>query len=82
MRSIGTSVASAVAGVVLARLTTDFGGFALPSENGFRVVMVLGAGASLLACALAAFLPKAPAATASATAAVAPERTADVPSVG
>ncbi len=30
MRSIGTSFASAVAGVVLAQMTTDFGGYALP----------------------------------------------------
>ncbi|MFG3105009.1 MFS transporter [Streptomyces sp. NPDC048182] len=57
MRSIGTSVASAVAGVVLAQLTVDLGGFALPSENAFKVVMVLGAGAALLACALASCLP-------------------------
>ncbi|MEU5366657.1 MFS transporter [Streptomyces sp. NPDC005925] len=82
MRSIGTSVASAVAGVLLARLTTDFGGFALPSEDGFKVVMALGAGAALLACALAAFLPTAPAAPSPATAPVTPERTADAPSVG
>ncbi|MDT0321088.1 MFS transporter [Streptomyces millisiae] len=58
MRSIGTSVASAVAGVILAQLTTSFGGFPLPSENGFRVVMGIGAGAALLAFALAGFLPR------------------------
>ncbi|MGW2290628.1 MFS transporter [Streptomyces phaeochromogenes] len=58
MRSIGTSFASAVAGVVLAQMTTDFGSFALPSENGFKVVMAIGAGAALLALVLAAFLPR------------------------
>ncbi|MFD8006995.1 MFS transporter [Streptomyces mirabilis] len=57
MRSIGTSFASAIAGVVLAQMTTDFGTAALPSENGFKVVMAIGAGAALLALALAAFLP-------------------------
>ncbi|MFC8200464.1 MFS transporter [Streptomyces sp. NPDC057298] len=57
MRSIGTSFASAVAGVVLAQMTTDFGTTALPSENGFKVVMAIGAGAALLALVLAAFLP-------------------------
>ncbi|WP_371650317.1 MFS transporter [Streptomyces mirabilis] len=57
MRSIGTSFASAIAGVVLAQMTTDFGTTALPSENGFKVVMAIGAGAALLALALAAFLP-------------------------
>jgi MFS family permease len=58
MRSIGTSTASAVAGVILAQMTTDFGGVALPSQNGFRVVMALGAGAALLALGIAAFLPQ------------------------
>ncbi|MEV5101283.1 MFS transporter [Streptomyces massasporeus] len=58
MRSMGTSFASALAGVILAQLTTDFGGHALPSENGFKSVMALGAGSALLAFALAAFLPR------------------------
>ncbi|MFD8819422.1 MFS transporter, partial [Streptomyces sp. NPDC059627] len=49
MRSIGTSVASAVAGVVLSQLTIDLGGTTLPSENGFKVVMAIGAGAAVLA---------------------------------
>ncbi|WP_340378003.1 MFS transporter [Streptomyces sp. SS7] len=57
MRSLGTSFASAVAGVVLARLTTDFGGYALPSENGFKAVMAIGAGAALVAFLLALFIP-------------------------
>jgi MFS family permease len=57
MRSIGTSVASAVAGVVLAQMTTDLGGYALPSENGFKAVMALGSGAALFALVLASFLP-------------------------
>jgi len=58
MRSIGTSIASAVAGVILAQMTTTFGSTALPSENGFKTVMALGAGAALLAFALASFLPR------------------------
>jgi len=57
MRSLGTSFASALAGVILARMTTDFGGTALPSENGFKVVMAIGAGAALLALAVATFIP-------------------------
>ena len=56
MRSIGTSFASAIAGVVLAQMTIDFGGQALPSENSFRVVMAIGAGSALLALVLASFL--------------------------
>ncbi|MER7721676.1 MFS transporter [Streptomyces flaveolus] len=57
MRSIGTSVASAIAGVILAQLTVSLGGFALPSENAFKVVMGIGAGAALLAFVLASFIP-------------------------
>ncbi|MEU5765026.1 MFS transporter [Streptomyces asoensis] len=58
MRSIGTSTASAVAGVILARTTTDFGGAQLPSENGFKVVLAVGCAAALLALAVAAFIPR------------------------
>ncbi|KMS68907.1 hypothetical protein ACM01_37150 [Streptomyces viridochromogenes] len=58
MRSLATSFAGAIAGVVLAQMTTDFGGYALPSENGFKVVMAIGAGAALLAFAVATCIPK------------------------
>ncbi|MET7733228.1 MFS transporter [Streptomyces sp. NPDC005402] len=58
MRSLGTSFASALAGVILAQMTTDFGGIALPSENGFKVVMAIGAGAALLAFVVATFIPR------------------------
>ncbi|QNP68899.1 MFS transporter [Streptomyces roseirectus] len=58
MRSIGTSTASAVAGVILAQLTTGFHGVALPSENGFKVVMAVGSGAAVLAFVVAAFIPR------------------------
>ncbi|GGN26672.1 MFS transporter [Streptomyces fuscichromogenes] len=58
MRSLGTSFASALAGVILAQMTTDFGGHALPSENGFKVVMAIGAGAALLAFLVATLIPR------------------------
>lgn len=58
MRSLGTSTASAVAGVILAQMTTDFGGYALPSENAFKVVLAVGAGAALLAFVVASFIPR------------------------
>jgi MFS family permease len=58
MRSIGTSISSAVAGVVLAQLTITFGPAVLPSRDGFRVVMVVGAAAALIALLVAAFLPR------------------------
>ncbi|WP_425315292.1 hypothetical protein [Streptomyces viridochromogenes] len=33
-------------------MTTDFAGHALPSENGFKTVLAIGAGAAALCCAL------------------------------
>lgn len=50
MRAIGTSVSSAVAGVVLTQVTVPFS---------FKLIMGLGAATALLACAVAAFIPKA-----------------------
>ncbi|MEU2289153.1 MFS transporter [Streptomyces sp. NPDC013178] len=67
MRSIGTSTASAVAGVILAQMTTTFGTAALPSENGFKVVMAVGSGAAVLAFLVAAFIPRQRTAAAPAT---------------
>ncbi|MEH0638911.1 MFS transporter [Streptomyces bottropensis] len=58
MRSIGTSCASAVAAVILSQMTTTVGSVSVPSENGFKTVMAVGAGAGLLACALASFIPR------------------------
>ncbi|MFC6160497.1 MFS transporter [Kribbella jiaozuonensis] len=57
MRSIGTSVSSAVAGVILANLTIRLGGYTLPSQSGFRTVLLIGAGAALAALAIASFIP-------------------------
>lgn len=45
--------------MILAQMTTDLGGYALPSENGFKVVLAVGAGAALLAFVVASFIPKA-----------------------
>ncbi|MGW2717887.1 MFS transporter [Streptomyces sp. NPDC001492] len=58
MRSIGTSTASAVAGVVLSQMTIGLGGTLLPSENGFKTVLAIGGGAALLAFAVASFIPR------------------------
>ncbi|SFJ95651.1 drug resistance transporter, EmrB/QacA subfamily [Amycolatopsis sacchari] len=57
MRSIGTSVSSAVAGVILAHLTMRLGPVAVPTESAFKVVLVVGGAAALGAFAIAAFLP-------------------------
>ncbi|RLL69834.1 MFS transporter [Streptomyces sp. Z26] len=60
MRSLGTSFSAAVVGVVLAEMSTTMGGHALPSENGFRVALLIGSGVALLAAAVAAVIPAAP----------------------
>ncbi|MGW8884913.1 MFS transporter [Streptomyces sp. NPDC055749] len=65
MRSIGSSVAAAVMGVVLAQMTTDFGGFLLPSEDGFRAALMIGCGVGLAAAVVASFIPVRPTAAAS-----------------
>ncbi|MER5754504.1 MFS transporter [Streptomyces sp. NPDC002088] len=58
MRSLGASFSSAVIGVLLAQMTTTSGSLSVPSENGFRTVMAVGAGAAVLALLLAFFLPR------------------------
>jgi EmrB/QacA subfamily drug resistance transporter len=57
MRSIGTSAASAVAGVVLAHMTITLGSATVPAQSGFRVVLGIGAISALVALSIAAFLP-------------------------
>jgi MFS family permease len=57
MRAIGTSTSSAVAGVILAQLTVSFGPVAVPSQDGFRLIMALGSATALAAFAIAAFIP-------------------------
>jgi MFS family permease len=58
MRAIGISAASAIAGVILAQLTTPFAGTNLPSQTAFQVIMAIGAAAALLALIIAAFIPR------------------------
>ncbi|WP_182348961.1 MFS transporter [Tomitella gaofuii] len=58
MRSLGTSFASAIAGVVLASVTMDLGGAPVPSEDAFTIVMLAAAGASVVAFVIAALMPK------------------------
>jgi predicted MFS family arabinose efflux permease len=56
-RSVGTSVAGAVIGVVLANTTNSFDSVALASMTGFRISFVIASGASLMAMVTAALLP-------------------------
>ncbi|MFJ6433992.1 MFS transporter [Streptomyces sp. NPDC091416] len=57
MRSIGSSLAAAVIGVVMAQMTTDFGGHALTTAGGFRAAMLIGCVVALAAAALAVLIP-------------------------
>ncbi|MFJ4221789.1 MFS transporter [Curtobacterium luteum] len=58
MRSIGTSVSSAVAGLVLAQMTVSVGTAQIPSQDAFRIVLGIAAAAALVALTIAAFLPR------------------------
>lgn len=58
MRSIGTSVSSAVIGMVLANTAHHVGGAAIPTMHGFRVSFLIATAAVALGVLLALFLPK------------------------
>ncbi|MGV9899155.1 MFS transporter [Streptomyces tendae] len=58
MRSIGTSVSSAVIGMVLANTSNDVGGVAVPTLHGFRVSFLIAAAAVAVGLVLAFFLPR------------------------
>ncbi|MET7512696.1 MFS transporter [Streptomyces sp. NPDC005480] len=58
MRSIGTSVSSAVIGMVLANTAHHVGGAAVPTMHGFRISFLIATGAVAMGVLLAVFLPK------------------------
>jgi MFS family permease len=57
MRSIGTSVSSAVIGMVLAGTADTVGGAQIPTLHGFRVSFLIAAAAVAVGLLLALFLP-------------------------
>ncbi|MFG2289642.1 MFS transporter [Streptomyces sp. NPDC048595] len=57
MRSIGTSVSSAVIGMVLAHLSQRVGPATIPTLAGFRVAFLIATAAVLVGVVLACFLP-------------------------
>lgn len=74
MRSIGTSVASAAIGAVLAQMSTSFGGgITIPTENGFRTGILIGCGVAAAAAIIALTIPTAKRAAAAAVASGQPE---------
>ncbi|MEU4659947.1 MFS transporter [Streptomyces sp. NPDC023723] len=58
MRSIGTSVSSAVIGMVLANTANDVGGVAVPTMHGFRVSFLIATAAVAAGLVFAFFLPR------------------------
>ncbi|WP_447037122.1 MFS transporter [Streptomyces sp. DSM 118878] len=59
MRSIGTSVSSAVIGMVLANTANHVGGVAVPTMHGFRVSFLIATGAVVIGLVFALLLPSA-----------------------
>ncbi|MEW1659908.1 MFS transporter [Streptomyces sp. NPDC093707] len=57
MRSIGTSVSSAVIGMVLAHMSQPLGQVAVPTMAGFRLSFLIATAAVALGVLMAAFLP-------------------------
>ncbi|POX46638.1 MFS transporter [Streptomyces sp. Ru71] len=57
MRSIGTSVSSAVIGMVLANTADHVGGVAVPTMHGFRVSFLIATGAVAVGLLMALLLP-------------------------
>lgn len=58
MRSLGTTMASAVTGAILAQSITTVGGVTGPSEGGFLLTLMLGLGAAIVCMIIAAFIPR------------------------
>src|SRR5690625_3293303 len=58
MRSLGTTSAAAVLGVILASLTHQAGGLAVPTLGGYLTGLGLTTGIALAASAVAAFIPR------------------------
>jgi MFS family permease len=59
MRSVGTTVASAVMAMLLTGSTEDLAGVPLPTEGAFRLCFVVGAVAAFVGVAIAATIPRA-----------------------
>jgi MFS family permease len=79
-RALGTSTGSAINGLLLVASTTSVGGLTVPSETAIVTVLLVGAGAALIALLISTFIPRHAATGRSATTALPPrpdERAAD-----
>ncbi|MFC6153055.1 MFS transporter [Nocardioides yefusunii] len=57
MRSVGTTIASAVMAAVLVGVTMDLGGTSIPSKDAFHYCFLIGAGAALAGALVALLIP-------------------------
>ena len=57
MRSLGTSIGSAVIGVILSQMTVTMGGHTFASEDGFRTALLAGGALALVSAGIAAVIP-------------------------
>jgi MFS family permease len=57
LRALGIAIGAAVVGVVFSQLTVVTRGSVLPSEDAFRIAMMLGGGAALAAAAITLTIP-------------------------
>jgi MFS family permease len=60
VRSVGSSLASAIGGALLAASTMSLGGHEIPTLDAYRELFALCAGASLIAAIIALAIPKGP----------------------
>ena len=58
MRSVGTSVSSAVMATLLAHMTVSVGALAVPSLTGFRVAFLIAAGAAVVGVLVTMLVPR------------------------
>ena len=59
MRSVGTTLAAAVMGTVLAGSSKSLGGFQIPTEGAFQLCFAIGAAAAFVGVAITAAIPRA-----------------------
>jgi predicted MFS family arabinose efflux permease len=57
-RSVGSSLASAIGGAILAGITVKIGGFELASLTAYRILFAVCAGAAVLGALLALLIPQ------------------------
>ncbi|GAA1681906.1 membrane transport protein [Citricoccus zhacaiensis] len=57
MRSLGTTISAAVIGALLGALSQQVGGIPVPTQTGFLVALLCGAGAALVAAGVAVMIP-------------------------